>query len=893
MATQKSIEAGKGHVSLGTDDSALKKGLDAAAARFQAWGQQIGAMANIFNAIGKQITDPFLKGLGVFADWGEAVRRGAQIAGVRVEAFQEIAGATRQSAEELSVSMRHMSQFMFHAASGTEQTRDALAALGLTFADLASLSPDQQILRLADGFRNLNNESARTGVAMEIFGRQGVGIMNQLRLGTEALRVRMQETRENGGVLSEADVALATVYNRSLSLLNTAIRGTWASLGAAAAPAMIEFYNAVRRIILVVKEFVDSNREMLGIVFRVFDAMVTAAIPIGLLAGAFQAAGLALRFVMPMLTAFSAGALALGNAIYFAATGFGTFGLVSQAVMGAYAISVSVVTALTTGWGVALGAVASAGFAVGIALAGVIAVGAGLAGIAFAVQSIGFQFANLHASLQPIDDAIQAIVDAARHVWDWIIDTPVAALVSTLGSLWDTISGVFSGFKGFLDQIGVTAFLGDLLNVVLGIAGVATAIVGLAGYGAYLAYEWGVTGGGLVRLWEQIKQGWQSVLAIFSGGDGGFMRGLAAAWQIYVGVLMTSIGLIRSAVQTIYAPFIAIGEGVRSIGDAALTAASTIWGSFTDAASRIGTAFSTAISRTWTGFVNMFGAIFEAGRQAFQGLYDAFSAGNWELMWSIAKTAAELAWVEISAFAVDAFNAWSDALEDAFNTLWNALRDMFTTGWAFLKEGWHTLAASIITAMIPIQTALTTLLTAAVALPGEAGEAASRALQRLAGINLQARANDQTRAARDAREGAAEEILINWHEANRQEQELADTRGARDTAAAEGRGDEAARLQTELDARTLEADFNRKFAEATQTVVAPESPNGEFNRAKGEVLGGFSAAALTGIKGSVGESIGERTERLNREDRQERARQAAEQLRVLNLILGRVGAQFG
>src|ERR1051325_10976194 len=101
-ASRQSIEMGKGHVTLGTDQSQLDKGLEQARAKFQAWGKSIAAMGAGIVAAATLITAPFLTGLSVFSKWGDEIVRASRLTGMSFESVQSTAYGLRTDLEGLT-----------------------------------------------------------------------------------------------------------------------------------------------------------------------------------------------------------------------------------------------------------------------------------------------------------------------------------------------------------------------------------------------------------------------------------------------------------------------------------------------------------------------------------------------------------------------------------------------------------------------------------------------------------------------------------------------------------------------------------------------------------------------------------------------------------------------
>ena len=153
MATAGAIRAGQAYVELSTRDSKLVKGLRSAEQRLRAFAASVSSLGTRLVGLGAMAAGPLVAASRMFEDLGDNLAKASARTGVAVEELSELAFAADLSGADLAtleLGLRKMSQTIVDAAAGSQSANDAFGRLGLTVADLAQLTPDQQFKLLAD-----------------------------------------------------------------------------------------------------------------------------------------------------------------------------------------------------------------------------------------------------------------------------------------------------------------------------------------------------------------------------------------------------------------------------------------------------------------------------------------------------------------------------------------------------------------------------------------------------------------------------------------------------------------------------------------------------------------------------------------------------------------------
>ena len=301
------IRAGKAFVEIGANDTALVKGLRAAQAKLKKFGMGLSAVGGGLSAASAAVLGPLTASVQVFAGSGDELSKMADRTGASVEALSELRHAAAQSDVEvaqLQTGLNRMSKVIGEAATGSDGAAEALAHLGLSAAELQSMSVDQQFEAIADALAGIEDPAIRTMRAMEVFGKGGASLMPLMTTGAAGIRALREEARKLGLQVSNSDAAAATLYGDTLANLWSVIKDVSFELGAALAPALTSIIKTITPLVVGVAEWVSKNRQLV-----VWVAAVAAGV------GAAGAALVSLGVAAMAAAAAISGLIALGGVL--------------------------------------------------------------------------------------------------------------------------------------------------------------------------------------------------------------------------------------------------------------------------------------------------------------------------------------------------------------------------------------------------------------------------------------------------------------------------------------------------------------------------------------------------------------------------------------------------
>ncbi|MAO21081.1 MAG: hypothetical protein CMJ25_10050 [Phycisphaerae bacterium] len=173
----------------------------------------------------------------------------AQKLGVTSQALQKLRYASNLAGVEtrtVDMAVQRFTRRLSEAANNTGEAKDALKELGLNAKELTKLSLDEQMLKLADAFDEVQSSGDKVRLAFKLFDSEGVAFVNTLEGGSTALRQMFQDAEGLGFILSSSAVKGVEEANDAMMKLGTMFGGVRDQLVAALAPALRELVDLMR-----------------------------------------------------------------------------------------------------------------------------------------------------------------------------------------------------------------------------------------------------------------------------------------------------------------------------------------------------------------------------------------------------------------------------------------------------------------------------------------------------------------------------------------------------------------------------------------------------------------------------------------------------------------------
>lgn len=159
-------------------------------------------------------------------------------------ALEAAARQTGVSIDQLQVGLEKMTVRAAEAMNGSKEAAAIFQRLGVSAAEINQLTPEAGFRRLADAFAAIPNAGERAALAVKMFGKGNIELLDTLELGSKGLEEIRKQSILFGNVVTEQAKRAADEWERSVGVLKTAWNGLEVSL-ASGASAMIIGISAV------------------------------------------------------------------------------------------------------------------------------------------------------------------------------------------------------------------------------------------------------------------------------------------------------------------------------------------------------------------------------------------------------------------------------------------------------------------------------------------------------------------------------------------------------------------------------------------------------------------------------------------------------------------------
>ena len=279
-------EAEQGLQSAGEAAGQAGEGMDEAADSAGEMGDAAGSLAS---TIKEQLVSNLQGAIDTFSQFGQAVKNvltgiwdmgkassefaddlatTATVTGLSVEQLQAFAYAARFVDTEVDTLTGAMTKMTVNMASGSKTAQAAFETLGVAVRDSNGNLRDQQVVftELITALGNVENETQRDALAMQIFGKSAKDLNPLIEAGADAWNQYCLEAKEAGLILSEEGVQALGSFNDSLQRMDATFEATQHQLMAALAPAFEKIADVVTEVAQKFSAWVqtDEAQELLG-----------------------------------------------------------------------------------------------------------------------------------------------------------------------------------------------------------------------------------------------------------------------------------------------------------------------------------------------------------------------------------------------------------------------------------------------------------------------------------------------------------------------------------------------------------------------------------------------------------------------------------------------------
>lgn len=268
------------------------------------------------------------------ASLGDEVAKTGDKIGIALGPFQELRYAAERSGvstQKFDSSLERYVKRLGEATQGTGAAKKAYDQLGLSAEELSQLTPEESLGIVADRLASVENQSQRVAIAAQLFGREGVAMVNMLKNGSSGLKELRQDARATGYVLSEQAARDAETFKDALLDAQLGLSGMKNTIGAELMPAVTDMMGELsgwmrenrNEVKAFAKEFGTRLKASLPILRDIAVGAASTARTLGMITsnlasmvGGFDNLGMILAFVFALKPVMAI--LAFGKAIFMA-----------------------------------------------------------------------------------------------------------------------------------------------------------------------------------------------------------------------------------------------------------------------------------------------------------------------------------------------------------------------------------------------------------------------------------------------------------------------------------------------------------------------------------------------------------------------------------------------
>lgn len=297
------IRAGRAFVELGLDNKKFIRGLRQASQKLKDFGSGVAKMGAGIAASGAAITGSLLVAVRSFAAAGDELDKMSLRTGVAAGALAELSFAAEQSGSNLGAvenAIRRTQKTISDANRGLSTAVDAFDMLGLSVADLNSMSPEDQFQAIAESIAGIEDHTKRAGAAMMVFGsRQGTALLPML----ENIRELREEARDLGLTPSDESIKKAADLTDAFNRIRRAVGAVVYEIGFSLSDIVLKAAGVIKTIVSATIRWTKENHGLVQVLFAVGAGLSAAGAAIMAIGGSIFFAGLALSGFATLISA--------------------------------------------------------------------------------------------------------------------------------------------------------------------------------------------------------------------------------------------------------------------------------------------------------------------------------------------------------------------------------------------------------------------------------------------------------------------------------------------------------------------------------------------------------------------------------------------------------------
>ena len=246
------MDIGDAKIKISADDEASAK-LKGVGTSMDDLGKKATKAGALMMAAGVAIAAGIFKMADSYTKAGDEVAKMAKRTGFGTEALSELRHAANLSGsalESIEKGVKRMASTIEDAKDGLETYTKSFDKLGLSVDEVAAMQPEEQFWAIAEALAGLEDQTMKSALAQDFFGRAGTDLLPMLAAGTEGIAAMRQEAHTLGIVFDEEAAANAEKFQDAITIL----KGSLAGLGA----------EIIDDLIPILEEYIEKATDIIG-----------------------------------------------------------------------------------------------------------------------------------------------------------------------------------------------------------------------------------------------------------------------------------------------------------------------------------------------------------------------------------------------------------------------------------------------------------------------------------------------------------------------------------------------------------------------------------------------------------------------------------------------------
>jgi len=265
------VKAGGVFVEIGADPAQFFAALKGVNKSIASIGKAMTSAGIRMSAIGAGAVGPIFASAAAFASVGSTLSDMSKRTGVAAESLSVLKFAAEQTGTDIAgteSALKKMQNAIFNAGNGSKEAADAFATVGLSVADLAGLSADQQLGKIADGLSAIKDPGTRAAASMQIFGKAGTDILPMLEGGSAGIEAFAAQAKRLGLIMDSQTAAKADSLGDAIDSVSVSLKTAFIQIGAAVAPMLTELANGLAAIAANAGRFITKNQQFVSTLLK-------------------------------------------------------------------------------------------------------------------------------------------------------------------------------------------------------------------------------------------------------------------------------------------------------------------------------------------------------------------------------------------------------------------------------------------------------------------------------------------------------------------------------------------------------------------------------------------------------------------------------------------------